>query len=92
MSVIEENGYGWGNLAGTSAGAIVASLLAAGYSAAEMKELVAGVLSFSADAGHSLRRRLRRVYDCAERSIGGLAGDAKLRRSRTDFVRGYHDL
>lgn len=43
LSVIEEEGYAWGNIAGTSAGAIVASLLAAGYTAAELKDIVAGV-------------------------------------------------
>jgi NTE family protein len=37
VSVIEESGYVFENLAGTSAGAIVASLLAVGYSAAELK-------------------------------------------------------
>jgi len=36
---IEERGYEWANLAGTSAGAMVASLLAAGYSARELHEL-----------------------------------------------------
>jgi NTE family protein len=40
LTVIEEAGYQWGNLAGTSAGAIVASLVAAGYSALELKEIV----------------------------------------------------
>src|SRR5882762_3202576 len=43
LSVVEENGYGWGNLAGTSAGAIVASLVAAGYTADELKTLVGGL-------------------------------------------------
>lgn len=36
----ERRGYTWVNVAGTSAGAIIASLVAAGYSAAEIKELV----------------------------------------------------
>src|SRR5690348_2655486 len=40
ISVIEERGYGFVNLAGTSAGAIVATLLAAGYRAAELKEKI----------------------------------------------------
>lgn len=40
ISVVEANGYTWGNLAGTSAGAIIASLLAAGYSAAELKGIL----------------------------------------------------
>ncbi|HEX2171572.1 MAG TPA: patatin-like phospholipase family protein [Dehalococcoidia bacterium] len=39
-SVLEENGYQVQNLAGTSAGAIVATLLAAGYSAAELREII----------------------------------------------------
>jgi NTE family protein len=43
LTVVEENGYGWGNLAGTSAGAIVASLVAAGYRAPELKTLVGGL-------------------------------------------------
>ncbi len=42
-SVIEEHGYRWSNLAGTSAGAIVASLLAAGYSGPELKEIIGSV-------------------------------------------------
>ncbi len=41
VAVTEEGGYQWVNIAGTSAGAIVAALLAAGYSAAEMKQIVA---------------------------------------------------
>src|SRR4051812_17815452 len=40
LSVIERRGYTWANLAGTSAGAIVASLLAAGYTGPELKDLV----------------------------------------------------
>jgi len=38
VSEIEKAGYVFENLAGTSAGAIVASLLAVGYTAAEIKE------------------------------------------------------
>jgi NTE family protein len=45
-SVVEEAGYAFQNLAGTSAGAIVATLLAAGYSAAELKPILMG-LNFS---------------------------------------------
>jgi len=41
VAVAEERGYQWVNIAGTSAGAIVAALLAAGYSAAEMKQIIA---------------------------------------------------
>ena len=40
IAVAEERGYRWVNLAGTSAGAIVAALLAAGYSAAEMRQVL----------------------------------------------------
>jgi NTE family protein len=38
VSEIEKAGYEFENLAGTSAGAIVASLLAVGYSSAELKK------------------------------------------------------
>ena len=40
VAVAEERGYQWINVAGTSAGAIVAALLAAGYSAVELKEIL----------------------------------------------------
>jgi NTE family protein len=40
VAVAEEMGYQWANVAGTSAGAIVAALLAAGYSAVELKEIM----------------------------------------------------
>ncbi|MFC2050413.1 patatin-like phospholipase family protein [Chloroflexota bacterium] len=40
VAVAEELGYQWVNVAGTSAGAIVAALLAAGYSAAEIKGIL----------------------------------------------------
>jgi NTE family protein len=40
VSVAEEKGYELVNLAGTSAGAIVAALLAAGYKAAQLKEIL----------------------------------------------------
>jgi NTE family protein len=42
-SQIEAAGYEFINLAGTSAGAIVATLLAAGYSAAEVKQTINGI-------------------------------------------------
>jgi NTE family protein len=42
-SQIEATGYEFVNLAGTSAGAIVATLLAAGYSAAEVKQTINGI-------------------------------------------------
>ena len=40
VAVAEERGYQWVNVAGTSAGAIVAALLAAGYTAVELKEIM----------------------------------------------------
>jgi NTE family protein len=40
VSVVEEAGFQFVNLAGTSAGAIVAALLAAGYTAAELKAML----------------------------------------------------
>ncbi len=46
LSVLEEHGYQPHNIAGTSAGAIVATLLAAGYTAAELAEIIS-VLDFT---------------------------------------------
>jgi NTE family protein len=43
LSILEQQGYTPVNVAGTSAGAIVASLLAAGYQAAELKEVIMGL-------------------------------------------------
>jgi len=40
FAALEENGFKANNVAGTSAGAITAALVAAGYSAAELKEIV----------------------------------------------------
>lgn len=40
LEVLEERGYRWRLVAGTSAGAIVASLVAAGYSAAELGSVI----------------------------------------------------
>jgi len=40
LEVAEEKGYQFVNVAGTSAGAIVAALLAAGYTAAEMRVII----------------------------------------------------
>jgi NTE family protein len=40
ISVLEERGFTPQNVAGTSAGAIVATLLASGYSAADLKEII----------------------------------------------------
>ena len=39
LQVMEENGYTWEKVAGTSAGSIVAALLSAGYNSYEMKEI-----------------------------------------------------
>lgn len=43
LKVMEDNGYTWRNVAGTSAGAIVASLIAAGYTAEELKHIVQNI-------------------------------------------------
>ena len=43
FAVLEERGYQPQNVAGTSAGAITAALIAAGYSAAEIREIVIGL-------------------------------------------------
>ena len=40
VAVAEEKGYQWVNVAGTSAGAIIAALVAAGYTEAEMKSIL----------------------------------------------------
>jgi len=40
LSEAERRGYTWVNVAGTSAGAIIASLVAAGYSATEIRDLI----------------------------------------------------
>lgn len=37
---LEKNGYSWGRLAGTSAGSIMASLLAVGYTGEEIKDVI----------------------------------------------------
>jgi len=44
IAVAEERDYQWVNIAGTSAGAIVAALLATCYSSAEMKDTKAIIL------------------------------------------------
>ena len=41
VAVAEEKGYRWSNVAGTSAGAIVAALVAAGYNATELRQVMA---------------------------------------------------
>ncbi|WP_010240423.1 patatin-like phospholipase family protein [Clostridium arbusti] len=40
INCLEDNGYEWQNLAGTSAGSIVAALLAVGYSGKELKTIM----------------------------------------------------
>ncbi|MGL5316180.1 MAG: patatin-like phospholipase family protein [Peptostreptococcaceae bacterium] len=40
ISHLEDNGYEWNQLAGTSAGAVVTSLLAVGYTADEIKDIL----------------------------------------------------
>ncbi|WP_315120417.1 patatin-like phospholipase family protein [uncultured Clostridium sp.] len=40
IKVMEDNGYNWRNIAGTSAGAIIAALLSVGYKAEEIKALM----------------------------------------------------
>ncbi|MBZ9687281.1 patatin-like phospholipase family protein [Clostridium estertheticum] len=40
LKIFEENGYEWKNISGTSAGSIVAALLAVGYSSEEIKKLM----------------------------------------------------
>jgi len=40
VAVAEEKGYQWENVAGTSAGAIVAALIAAGYTGVELKAII----------------------------------------------------
>lgn len=40
LKVMEENGYTWDKLAGTSAGSIVAALLSAGYNSRELREIL----------------------------------------------------
>lgn len=46
LSVFEEQGLQWQNLAGTSAGSIVATLAAIGYTAGELREIMAQRLDF----------------------------------------------
>src|SRR5436309_1810060 len=53
ITVAEQLGYHWDYIAGTSAGAIVAALLAAGYSGTEMYDIMSEVnfQRFAEDAG-----------------------------------------
>ena len=43
VACLEENGYQWESLAGTSAGSILAALLAVGYTGKEIKEILANL-------------------------------------------------
>ena len=47
LGCMEEQGYHWVHIAGTSAGAFVAALLAAGYSASEMYDIMKTEVQFS---------------------------------------------
>jgi len=47
LQAFEEDGFRWQNVAGTSAGGIVAALLAVGYSAAELKQVMGERVEFS---------------------------------------------
>jgi NTE family protein len=53
LQAFEEAGYGWQNVAGTSAGAVASGLIAAGYTAAELREIMATRVDFERmmDAG-----------------------------------------
>ncbi len=53
LSIMEEKGYQWGNIAGTSAGAFVAAMLAAGYTASEMYSIMKNEVQFSRFASDS---------------------------------------
>ena len=53
---MEEAGFKWQRLAGTSAGAIVASLLAVGYTGKELKEIISGIDYLSFVDGKSLKQ------------------------------------
>lgn len=46
LSVLEERGYHWVNIAGTSAGAFVAAMMAANYSGQEMNEIMRNEVDF----------------------------------------------
>lgn len=48
LKAAEEHGVEWNRVAGTSAGAIAAALLAAGYSAAELEDVMVNQMDFNA--------------------------------------------
>lgn len=62
IEVIEQAGYEWMRLAGTSAGSIIASLLACGYKAAEIKQIMAD-LDYDRIRGNSLLDRVPLIGD-----------------------------
>src|SRR5260370_33189359 len=47
LRVLEEKGYHWVNIAGTSAGACVAAMMAANYSAQEMNDIMRKEVNFN---------------------------------------------
>ncbi|MDF2879800.1 MAG: phospholipase [Clostridiaceae bacterium] len=53
---MEESGFTWKRLAGTSAGAIIASLLAVGYSGNELKEIIPTIDYLSFIEGKTLKQ------------------------------------
>ena len=70
FSLLEERGYKPQNLAGTSAGAITAALIAAGYSASELKDIIFG-LDFRQFEDKSWEDRHSRRRQRAERAARG---------------------
>jgi NTE family protein len=84
LSVAEARGYHWRHCAGTSAGALVAALLAAGYTAAELRTLLAHIdfARFAQDQGWRgwQGAQLARLF-----LTGGLHTGAYLE----DFLRGH---
>ena len=65
LAVLEARGYRYVNLAGTSAGAIVAALTAAGYSAEELREIMTSLdyTRFLDSGPYWLPRRSRAAYN-----------------------------
>jgi NTE family protein len=64
LSVFEAQGYNYMNLAGTSAGAIVAALTAAGYTAEELRKVMTDLdyMQFLDSGPRWLPRRTRGIY------------------------------
>ena len=61
LEAFEEGGFVWNNLAGTSAGAIVAALLAVGYRASEMRNIMTNRVNFQEIMDPSAVGRLPRI-------------------------------